>query len=245
MVKHTYEGVFGRYSEFRPTPHDGHIEMDDREHWFVMPVSQTRDSDILTKSNFDAFLKELGGESRSVEVHRFGHWGPGWFEIIIVSPRAAMRLQKAYDMARALDDYPILDEEDYLRQQHEDEIESWDNYGAGDFSRMIERLLDTELAESDVHEPTDPNQRWCKNSGMDIDVCCCGDCIETREEWIVGLKEKLDSLTSEQLRSLADDLGMDVEHSSEGTHFRHKKDMDSSKAIELLDQLKSEGQVTA
>lgn len=66
------------YSSHRPTTFDSHIELEDREDWFLAPVSLTRDSGPLEESNFAVVLADLGGESDDVEVHRFGHWGPGW-----------------------------------------------------------------------------------------------------------------------------------------------------------------------
>jgi len=92
--------------------------------FFVFPVSRTRDSDLLTESNFDAALKALGGESKSVQVHRFGHWGPGWFEIILISPRATKKLAIAEELICSLSDYPVLDEEDNSRREYEDTIKN-------------------------------------------------------------------------------------------------------------------------
>lgn len=100
------------YSEFRPTPFDRRgICLPDRQSWLVSPVMQTRDSGPLEQSNFDAVLTALGGESDTVEVHRFGHWGPGWFEIIIVDP-ASPQAKVAEDLEASLPDYPVLDEMD-------------------------------------------------------------------------------------------------------------------------------------
>ena len=75
------------YGEFRPTAFDPKgLGLQEQQDWMVLPTYQTRDSEHLTKSNFEAALEMLGGEGDDVEVHRFGHWGPGWFEIIIVRP---------------------------------------------------------------------------------------------------------------------------------------------------------------
>jgi hypothetical protein len=75
------------YSQYRPTGFDSRgLGLPDRQDWLVLPVIQTRDSGPLEQSNFASALKAVGGESETVEVHRFGHWGPGWFEIIIVAP---------------------------------------------------------------------------------------------------------------------------------------------------------------
>jgi hypothetical protein len=77
------------YSEHQPTGFDrAGAFLPDRQDWLVAPVSRTRDSGPIDESNFQCFLDALGDESESVEVHRFGHWGPGWYEIIIIDPKA-------------------------------------------------------------------------------------------------------------------------------------------------------------
>src|SRR5690349_11232303 len=100
------------YREFRPTGFDPRgLALDDQQDWLVLPCTRNRDSDCLTESNFDAALKQLGGESDDCEVHRFRHWACGWFEIIIVRPGSAAE-KEAHEIEAALDDYPVLDEMD-------------------------------------------------------------------------------------------------------------------------------------
>lgn len=109
-----------RYSEFRPTQFDPHFTLEDREDWFVAPWSQTRDSGPYDQSNFHSCLKALGGESETVEVHRFGHWGPGWFEIIIVHPDHVKTLE---ELEAAFSNYPVVDDEDLSRREYENAME--------------------------------------------------------------------------------------------------------------------------
>jgi len=62
------------YSQYAPTGFDrSRAFLSDRQAWLVVPVSRNRDSNTLAESNFDAALEMLGGESDTVEVHRFGH----------------------------------------------------------------------------------------------------------------------------------------------------------------------------
>lgn len=127
------DSTLQRYAEFQPTGFDakglnarrmGSENDEDRGDWLVCPVSQTRDSedDPLTASNWAAQLKALGGEGADVEIHRFGHWGPGWFEIVIVRPGSPAEAE-AEGLAAALEDYPLLDEEDHSRREYEADIE--------------------------------------------------------------------------------------------------------------------------
>lgn len=144
-----------RYADYAPTAFDprglnaSQMGDDDggREDWLVCPVIQTRDSGSLEQSNFRTVLKDLGGESEDVEVHRFGHWGPGWFEIILVRPDTAVA-GKALEWAESLSDYPVADEFDLSELESEDETESWDSWGRSDFRRALERRwMDADFSE--------------------------------------------------------------------------------------------------
>jgi hypothetical protein len=116
-----------RYADWAPTGfdtpglnrYDLNCDGDDRSDWRVLPVMQTRDSGPLELSNFAAALEALGGEGPAVEVHRFGHWGPGWYEIIIVDPEDETVVEVAGGIACRLKDYPLLDEEDCSRREYE------------------------------------------------------------------------------------------------------------------------------
>ena len=113
-----------QYSDHVPTCFDHHIEIDGRERWLVCPVSITRDTaDPVTLSNWAAQLDALGGECDTVEVHRFGHWGPGWYELLLVHPS---RVEDVHDIARALDNYPVLDDEDLSGLEAELSDEAWE-----------------------------------------------------------------------------------------------------------------------
>lgn len=100
------------YSKYSPTPWDTKglnkdtLEIGD---WGVL-IGQNRDSGPYERANFQAALESLGGEGDNVQVHRFGHWACGWFEIIVVKPNTP-----EWDIAKALEarleDYPLLDEE--------------------------------------------------------------------------------------------------------------------------------------
>jgi hypothetical protein len=116
------------YSQFRPTGFDSTgLGLPERQSWLVLPCGRNRDSDCLTESNFHTALALLGGESESVEVHRFGHWANGWFEIIIVDPTDAARVSTAQEIESSLDDYPILDENDFSEREETAANETWEH----------------------------------------------------------------------------------------------------------------------
>jgi len=115
------------YSQFRPTGFDARgLSLPDQQNWLVAPCGRNRDSDALTESNFRCCLKALGGESDTVEVHRFGHWACGWLEIIIVQPGSdAERI--ANEIESSLADYPVLDDMDFSELENEQANEVWRN----------------------------------------------------------------------------------------------------------------------
>ena len=119
------------YSEFSPTSldHSGAF-LPDRQAWLVAPVGITRDSepgDYLT-SNWHVLCAELsenhGPEGGSWEIHRFGHWGPGWFEIVLLRP-GSKAADYGQEVEASLEDYPILDEEDHSEREFEAISEAW------------------------------------------------------------------------------------------------------------------------
>ncbi len=117
-----------KYKDFRPTQFDPKgLGIDDRQEWFVVNVMQTRDSGCLEQSNFDCTLRELGGESDTVEVHRFGHWGPGWFEVILIDPNDSKLVKNAEEIENALASYPVLDESDYSEREMEEANRIWED----------------------------------------------------------------------------------------------------------------------
>jgi hypothetical protein len=173
-----YEGAFGRYEKFAPTPFDRNINIDDedsdRSHWFVMPVGRNRDSQPISEVNFKAFLEELGGERETVEVHRFGHWACGWLEILIVDPSDDAAMRKAYDLARFLEDYPVLDDEALSEAENDSAQESWDNWARSEVERAVEGLIEDEFNELyDEDWPCDPSElanelidKWTEEHGL-------------------------------------------------------------------------------
>lgn len=129
-----------RYRDYAPTAFDAkglpHNDGADRGDWIVVPVGQNRDSDCLSESNFAQALEALGGESNTIEVHRFRHWACGWFEIILAHPDCALDVA---EIACALDGYPILNEEDYSRREHEAADQAWQDFACRDTAREIQK----------------------------------------------------------------------------------------------------------
>jgi hypothetical protein len=114
-----------QYRTWKPTEFDlAGLSLPDRQNWFVLPVMQTRDSGNLALSNFAVTLDVLGGESNTVEIHRFSHWGPGWIEIILLHPS---REDEGKALETTLEEYPILDDDHYSALEHTRASEYWDS----------------------------------------------------------------------------------------------------------------------
>lgn len=108
--------------------------------------AKTRDSDILTESNWDEIQKELktilktlpkpesrydgyGKELPSAWLYTWSasHWACGWVEYMMIRADAPKELiEKANEIYSMLKfDYPILNEEDYSKRQEESINEYW------------------------------------------------------------------------------------------------------------------------
>jgi hypothetical protein len=109
-----------RYRDFQPTGFDvKELGLRDQQDWYIAPCMRTRDSDLLEESNWDCQLNALGGKSDTVQIHRFGHWGPGWFELVLISPDDEKAVKIAEEIDGALSGYPVLDDEDFSDREFE------------------------------------------------------------------------------------------------------------------------------
>lgn len=103
--------------------------------WGPAKITRTRDEDTLGVSNYEVsiemFEEKFGseGEENGWVIERYRHWGPGWYETIMIklmgedgepSPQAIL----AAEIDCALSDYPVLNDEDYSRRQYDEEEDS-------------------------------------------------------------------------------------------------------------------------
>lgn len=91
---------------------------EDYSEYFVF-LGQHRDSEPMEISNFHVALERLGGESDTVIVAGSGHWLVGWTEQILIHQSDEDMIYKANDMVHELEEYPVLDEDDYDRTKEE------------------------------------------------------------------------------------------------------------------------------
>jgi hypothetical protein len=93
-------------------------------------LSQNRDSDCLTRCNFDvAYTRlQLVDESiqlETIEVVRETHWACGWVEWIAIHPSNVKAVVLAEEMARDLDAHPVLDEDRWSEMEREEADQNW------------------------------------------------------------------------------------------------------------------------
>lgn len=140
----TKEDKMQTYGEFAPTTFDPKgLNLPDQQDWLVAPVGRNRDNEDepLTASNWEAFkaaLNEVDSDGESWEEHSFNHWGVGWFEIILIKPDT-LAAEAAIELEKALEDYPILDDDDHSSREFEATCEAWESYSLSDRIDLCKR----------------------------------------------------------------------------------------------------------
>lgn len=85
--------------------------------WF-MSIMTSCMCGLESESNYQVFLKRLGGLSDTVKEERVGFSGDGWYKFIAIHDSNKDALAKAEEMLQSIRDYPILDSD------HLSELES-------------------------------------------------------------------------------------------------------------------------
>lgn len=94
---------------------------------YYVGLGKNRDSDTLTRSNFDVCLERLGGETETVQVVSENHWAVGWVEWIAIHESDKKALDAMRDMFEKLENYPVLDEEHFCEAENDEAQEIWRN----------------------------------------------------------------------------------------------------------------------
>ncbi|KKL91921.1 hypothetical protein LCGC14_1889820 [marine sediment metagenome] len=99
--------------------------------WSAGPCIRTRDSGLLAKSNADSLIAHLESDpslSDDWELVTFNHWACGWtdqvsFRTVDGHGKASRIFRVLMAWQAALDDYPVADEADWSRREHEGQVE--------------------------------------------------------------------------------------------------------------------------
>ena len=86
---------------------------------YYVLLSHHRDSGLVDESNFYSALKALNGESDTVIVACASHWAVGWIEMILIHESDKEAIDKGNEIEKALENYPILDEDDFYERESE------------------------------------------------------------------------------------------------------------------------------
>lgn len=169
------------YRDWAPTQFDCKgLGLDDRQNWYVAPHTQTRDSGCLARSNFRTQIRRLKEANLEHEVHRFGHWGPGWVEIVLVSPS-----DSAADTVESLEcsDYPVLDDSDFSEAELEQEWSEFRSFGEREFRSALRvhlgcqeeslDILDLGALYSEVMREHSNGGEWSEEGGFCWDRIVC------------------------------------------------------------------------
>jgi hypothetical protein len=97
----------------------------DWDGWYCV-LGWNRDSGLIDECNKDEALKRLGGEREgAVEVVRIGHWACGWCEYLAVHESDQNAMQEAESIREDVDNYPILNEDDFSNKEYEAAQDTW------------------------------------------------------------------------------------------------------------------------
>ena len=104
--------------------------------YFVF-LSQNRDSDALTRSNFRSALAKLGGETGEVWMEDLGkdidmilivresHFACGWVEWIAIHESNTAAIAIATQIESDLEQYPVVDESNWSEVESEECEQVW------------------------------------------------------------------------------------------------------------------------
>ena len=105
--------------------------------YYSSGVGQSRDSDALERSNFACMVRELGGESDTVQIVRESHWAVGWVEWIAIHQDDGRALEIADRIKGELEDYPVIDESHWSELEYSELTDYWEQCSARERARLI------------------------------------------------------------------------------------------------------------
>lgn len=117
---------------------------EDDSDWCIV-YTHNRDSDALDRSNARIIARELepfctGEDDADCRAEHHGHWACGWVDGFAIRVRRNGSLTPAFlaysGMVTALADYPVLDDEDFSREEEEEAQAVWSSCFRSDRKRL-------------------------------------------------------------------------------------------------------------
>ncbi len=113
------------------------------DHMYVAPCMTHRDADILQRSNWleqSKILDALTGNIWNDEgINGSNNWAVGWTECYLIHPNNEPALRAAEELADALENYPILNEESFSNMEYEEANECWASCNVRERAEYAER----------------------------------------------------------------------------------------------------------
>lgn len=128
----------GNWREFESFGWSRAGELDEPSNWTIV-YTHHRDSGLLEESNAAAIENTLrpyldGDDPDVIEEHH-GHWACGWIDGYAIRVFRNEEVTEAFrtylDVLERLNEYPVLDEEDYCRREYEATLDNFDSAIAG------------------------------------------------------------------------------------------------------------------
>lgn len=159
----SYRDIVNDLPEYRiwaPTAFDcAGLGLRARQGWRVV-ITRTRDSGCVARSNFEAMsalLSDISPEGKGWEVHRMGHWGPGWVEVLLVNPNQKNLCEEVGHALARLEDHPVLDGDVLAELETEVISENW---------RWYRERFRADLAAYLQLQPS--TSEWLSEKGVDL-----------------------------------------------------------------------------
>ena len=128
----------------------------DRKEYYVA-YEQHRDSDTATRSNFCSILKAIGGESETVLVLRDSHFAVGYVEGIYIHESDTTACEIANQILAKLEDYPIVNEDDWSELEWETAADYWEHMGIRERIEWCQKYRVSPFAARRNEIPEDPS----------------------------------------------------------------------------------------
>ena len=126
---------------------------EDYSDFYVAPCAIAPNvADCLSESNWEIQLSDLETACEHDEsgVAHFGHWASD-YKLFLIHQDDEPGLRCADELAKALEDYPVLDDSDLSERELEEAERCWKDWGESDLIKEIENALPFELpAKLDV-----------------------------------------------------------------------------------------------
>ena len=131
-------------------------------------LGRNRDSSMVANSNWDTAVKMFDDAELDYDITSVGHWACGWIEYLSVDINDKGSYKLAEEIEASLADYPLLDDEDHSRREHEDAMDTIEfcidssfevGEGLDDFSEIYSHLCDAGYCHSEGCSPSDEDMR--------------------------------------------------------------------------------------